>query len=81
MLRHILLRLIPFIACRSLANLDDYQGEKEYGHYIGGIVGYIMAGDNTMIRSCYSSAAVEGRQPGQILGEDNKLDVKKIENL
>lgn len=90
-----------FIACRSFAYLDDYQGEREYGHYIGGIigyaincnviacinhsekviqslssaycyvggiVGYIMAGDGTMIRSCYSSTKVEGRQPGQILG-------------
>lgn len=56
-----------FIACYKL-NGDVFENRMQSYSFIGGIVGYILAGDNSAIWGCYSAVDVKGRQPGLILG-------------
>ena len=55
------------VACMNLGD-EVVQANSQAYSYVGGVVGYMQYGDATRIYSCYSSANVAGRQPGQILG-------------
>lgn len=55
------------IACYKLRG-NVFETNIQSYSYIGGIVGFILAGDNSAIWGCYSAVDVKGRQPGLILG-------------